>query len=127
MSTDIIFLYIIAVIALLFAVVNCIVYILKHNKTAQTTGTIVSIKMPNSETARVRNSKWAIVTYMVSNKVYTSRNRVQVPMTAQVGSSTLVRYDVKQPDKLYSFSMTRIVVGVLISAVFFIVAVFNLI
>ena len=127
MSKDTIFLYIIAAIALCFGLINCIQFLLKRNKTAQTTGTIISIKMPNPETAKARNSKWAKVLYMVDGKSYQSQNRIQVPMTLQVGSTVKVRYDKFNPEKLYSFSLLRIAISILIAAVCILAAVFKLI
>ncbi len=108
MNNDTIFLYIIAAIALCFGLINCIQFLLKRNRTAQTTGTIISIKMPNPETAKARNSKWAKVSYMVDGKSYQSQNRVQVPMALQVGSTVKVRYDKLNPEKMYTISETLI-------------------
>ena len=127
MDNDTIFLYIIAAAALCFALINCIQFILKRNKTAQTTGTIISIKMPNPETAKARNSKWAIVSYTADGKSCQSQNRIQVPMVSRVGSTVKVRYDKSNPEKLYSFSMLRIAVSVLIAAICILAAVFKLI
>ena len=127
MNNDTIFLYIIASIALCFGLINCIQFLLKRNRTAQTTGTITSIKMPNPETAKARNSKWAQVSYMVDGKSYQSQNRVQVPMALQVGSTVKVRYDKFHPEKLYRFSLLRIAISILIAAVCIYVAVFKLI
>lgn len=127
MSTDIIFLYIIAAMALSFGLINCIQFLLKHNRTAQTVGTIISIKMPNPETAKARNSKWATVSYKVNGKNYQSQNRIQVPMALQVGSSVKVRYDKFAPEKLYSFSLLRIVVSLLIAVICILTAIFKLI
>ena len=127
MDNDTIFLYIIAAAALCFALINCIQFIMKRNKTAQTTGTIISIKMPNPETAKARNSKWAIVSYTADGKSCQSQNRIQVPMASQVGSTVKVRYDKSSPEKLYSFSMLRIAVSVLIAAICILAAVFKLI
>ena len=127
MNRDAIFLYIIAAAALCFGLINCIQFLLKRNKTAQTTGTIISIKMPNPETAKARNSKWAQVSYTVDGKSYQSQNRVQVPMALQVGSTVKVRYDKLNPEKLYSFSLLRIAVSILIAAICILAAVFKLI
>ena len=44
MDRDTIFLYVIAVIASCFGLINCIQFFLKGNKTAQTVGTIISFK-----------------------------------------------------------------------------------
>ncbi|MEH2931797.1 DUF3592 domain-containing protein [Candidatus Ventrimonas sp. KK005] len=127
MSNETTFLYIIAAISLCFGLLNGIQFLLKRNKTAQTIGTIMSIKMPNPETAKHRNSKWATVSYKVNGKTYQSRHRIQVPMTSQVGSTVKVRYDKFVPEKLYSFSVLRIVVSLFIAAIFFSAAIFKLI
>lgn len=59
MGKDTVFLYAIAAVAVCFALVNALLLLVKRGKTAQTIGTISSIKMPNAETAKARNSKWA--------------------------------------------------------------------
>ena len=127
MNNDTIFLYIIAAAALCFGLINCIQFLLKRNRTEQTTGTIISIKMPNPETAKTRNSKWAQVSYTIDGKSYQSQNRVQVPMVLQVGSTVKVRYDKLNPEKLYSFSLLRITVSILVAAICILTAVFKLI
>ena len=127
MSNEAIFLYVISATAFCFGLVNVVQFLLKHNKTAQTFGTIMSIKMPNPETAKHRNSKWATVSYKVNGKTYQSRNRIQVPMALQIGSTVKVRYDRFAPEKLYSFSLLRIVVSFLIAAICFLAAIFKLI
>ena len=124
MNNDTIFLYIITAIALCYGLINCIQFLLKRNMTAQTTGTIISIKMPNPETAKARNSKWAKVSYMVDGKSYQSQNRVQVPMALQEGATVKVRYDKCNPEKLYSFSLLRIALSILIAAVCILAAVY---
>lgn len=123
---DTIFLYVIAGIALCFGVVNCIQFLLKRNRTAQTVGTITSIKMTNPENTKFRNSKWATVSYKVNGKNYQSQNRIQVSMASQIGTHVTVRYDTQTPEKLYSFSVLRIVVSFLVAAICIVVAVFHL-
>ena len=61
MDRDTIFLYVIAVIASCFGLINCIQFFLKGNKTAQTVGTIISFKTINPENSKFRNSKWVPV------------------------------------------------------------------
>lgn len=122
MSNEAIFLYVISAAAFCFGLVNAVQFLLKHNRTAQTVGTIMSIKMPNSETAKHRNSKWATVSYKVKGKTYQSGNRIQVPMASQIGSRVKVRYDKFSPGKLYSFSLVRVVVSFLVAAICFSVA-----
>lgn len=125
MSNEVMFLYIIGVVVFCFGLVNVIQFLLKHNKTAQTVGTIMSIKMPNPETAKHRNSKWAIVSYKVNGKAYQSSNYIQVPMASQIGSTVKVRYDMFAPEKIYSFSLLRITVSFLIAAICFLTAIFK--
>lgn len=125
MNNDAIFLYIIAGAALCFGVMNCLQFLLKRNKTAQTTGTIISVKMPNPETAKARNSKWAKISYSVDGKSYQSQNRVQVPMALQVGATVKIRYDKLNPEKLYHFSISRIAMSILITAVCILAAAFH--
>ena len=125
MNNDAIFLYIIAGAALCFGVMNCLQFLLKRNKTAQTTGTIISVKMPNPETAKARNSKWAKISYSVDGKSYQSQNRVQVPMALQVGATVKIRYDKLNPEKLYHFSISRIAMSLLITAVCILAAAFH--
>ena len=127
MNNDTIFLYIIATIAVCFALINCIQFIVKRNKTAQTVGTVISIKTVNPETTNFRNSKWATVSYKVNGKTYQSQNRIQVSMASQIGTTVTVRYDMANPEKLYSFSVLRIVVSLLVVAICIVAAVFNLV
>lgn len=122
MSNEAIFLYVISAASLCFGLANAIQFLLKHSKTAQTVGTITSIKMPNPEIAKHRNSKWAIVSYKVDGKTFQSQNRIQVPMASQIGSPVRVRYNKFEPRKLYSYSLLRIVVSFLIAAICFLAA-----
>lgn len=127
MNKDIIILYIIAALSACFGLINCIQFLIKRNKTAQTVGTIISIKMPNPETAKARNSKWAQVSYKVNGRNYQSQNRIQVPMASQIGSTVTIRYDMSNPEKLYSFSILRVTVSFFITIVCVVAAVFRLV
>lgn len=125
MDKNSIFLFAVAGIALGFGLANGISFLLKGNRTAKTTGTIISVKTTLPERTKFRNAKWATVSYKVNGKTYQSRNRIQVPMASQIGSTVTVRYDRQNPHQLYSFSVSRIVVSVLIAAVCIGLAVFS--
>ena len=127
MESNTIFLYIIAVAALCSALINGMCFLLKRNKSAKATGVITSVKMPNPETSKARNSKWAKVSYNVNGKSYQSANRIQVSMTSQIGTPVTVCYDIFNPEKLYSFSVSRIIVSLIIAAICIIAAVFKLV
>ena len=102
MDRDTIFLYVIAVIALCFGLINCIQFFLKGNKTAETVGTIISFKTINPENSKFRNSKWATVSYKVNGRTYQSQNCIQVPMASQIGTTVTVRYDTQNPELSYA-------------------------
>lgn len=127
MGKDTFFLYAIAAVAVCFALANALPFLLKRGKTVQTTGTISSIKMPNAEMAKARNSKWAEITYTVAGKAYCSKNRIQVSMASQIGDSVTVRYDMDHPEKLYSFSVSRIIISLLVAAICVLAAFFKLV
>ncbi len=127
MDSNTIFLYIIAGAALCFGLANGILFFLKKNRTAKTTGTVTSIKTTLPERTKFRNAKWAAVSYKVNGKTYQSQNRIQVSMAAQIGTVVTVRYDTQNPEKLYHFSVSRIVVSFLIAAVCIAAAVFHLV
>lgn len=126
MNNEKIFLYVISAAALFFCLFNIIQFLLNYSKTAQTVGTIISIQTPSPETTKFRNSKWAVVSYKVNGRIYQSHNRIQVPMASQIGSSVKVRYDKFTPEKLYSYSLLRIVVSFIAAALFFVIARFGL-
>lgn len=117
MERTVIMLGVASACALLFAGYNACCVLLRKNRMVSVTGTVVSIVTALPETSKARNSKWAIVSYKVNGKRYTSCNRIQVPMTAQVGSKVKICYDKDAPEKLFSFSVKWIVVSLLIAAV----------
>jgi len=125
MEKDTIFLYAIAVAAICFALANAFQFWVKRGRTAQASGIISSIKMPNAEMAKARNSKWAEITYTVDGKAYRSKNRIQVSMASQIGDSVTVRYDMEHPEKLYSFSVSRIIISLLVAVICVLTAFFK--
>lgn len=127
MEKNTIFLYAIAVAAVCFALANAFQFLLKRGRTAQAAGIISSIKMPNAEMAKARNSKWAEITYTVDGTTYRSKNRVQVSMASQVGDSVTVCYDIEHPEKLYSFSVSRIFISLLVAVICILAAFFKLV
>lgn len=114
MDKEAIFISVIALSVFGFWLINVVSFAINKRNSKETEGTIISIKTLNPSTEKMRNSKWAIVTYNVAGKKYVSKNQIQVSMTADIGNHVQIRYDIKQPDKLYHFSVKRIVVSTLI-------------
>lgn len=109
MERDIIVLYIIAGVSFSFALFNCILFAIKHGKTTKTNGTIVSIKSTNPTNEKWRNAKLAEISYRVNDRNIVSKNRIQVPLTSQIGTPITVRYDRNQPERIYSYSAKRVI------------------
>ena len=124
MERDVIFLYLIAGMSFAFALFNSVLLAAKHGKTRRTDGTIVSIKSTNPTNENWRNAKLAEVSYLVNGRRIVSKNRIQVPLSSNVGTHVTVRYDRNQPEKIYSYSVKRILIGLLISMGSVLIAVF---
>jgi hypothetical protein len=115
MKKDVMFLYIIALVCIVFAFVEGISLILMNGKTATVIGTIVDIKTAVS--GNKNNSKWAVMRYNIDGKTYISCNRMQVPMSSVVGSQIQVHYCIDQPTKLYSGSFTKLAIAFIVAVI----------
>lgn len=114
MERDVIVLYIIAGVSFSFALFNCIFFVIKRGKTVKTKGTIVSIKSTNPANEKWRNAKLANVSYLVDGKNIVSKNRLQVPLASEIGTTLTIRYDRNQPERIYGYSAKRMMAGFLI-------------
>lgn len=124
MERDVIVLYIIAGVSFSFALSNCILFAIKHGKTMKTTGTIVSIISTNPSDEKWRNAKLAEISYRVNGRNIISRNRIQVPLASGIGTKIAIRYEQNQPERIYSYSVKRMITGFLIGVGSVIIAVF---
>ena len=110
MGHDAVFLLWLAGAAALFALIDGATLLLKRRQTAWATGVITATHSPNAKTTSYRNSKWAEVAYTVGNTIYYSQSRIQVPLSARVGDAVNVRYDTQRPERLYTFSVKRVLI-----------------
>lgn len=117
MEGEVIFFYAVSALALGFAGINGLFMVTRRGRTARTTATVVSFTTVCPERVKRGNGKWAQVSYKVGSKVYTPTQRIQVPMSAVIGSKVTVRYDRITPQKLYSFSGKRIMTGAVIGII----------
>lgn len=114
MKRDVIFLYMIAGVSFSFALFNCFFIVIKQGKAVKTNGTIVSIKSTNPTNEKWRNAKLAKVSYLVDGRNIVSKNHIQVPLTSEIGTKLTIRYDRNQPERIYSYSLKRMIAGFLI-------------
>lgn len=126
MSGEVRFLCMIAVISFLFCIYNLVNLILIQNKSAKTTGTVISFTTAIPTENGFHNSKWAQVSYKVNGKNYISTNRIQVPFSSELGSTVEICYDKQQPEKIYSFTAARSLVSLGIMITCIIVIMFKL-
>lgn len=104
MAKEIILLYTISAMLILFAIAYSISLIFTERKVEKATGTIVNTSYAVAETMRIYNSKWASMSYWVNGRGYISENRIQVPMDAEIGDQFPLKYYVEQPARLYTRS-----------------------
>ncbi len=90
----------------------------------KTKGTIVLIKSTNPTNEKWRNAKLAKVSYLVNGRNIVSKNRIQVPLASEIGTPITIRYDRNQPERIYSYSVKRIIAGFLIGIGSVLIAVF---
>ena len=69
MDNELVFLTIITIIVLGFCIANIVSYLINKNHIKETEGTVISVKMPNPTTEKMRNSKWAIVHIKLPEKI----------------------------------------------------------
>lgn len=110
MSSDVLVLLIVAVLALLFALFNAGRLLIVRRHSARTTGTIQTINL-------IYWAKWATVSHKVGAHTYVSENRIHVPGYAQIGDEVSICYDVNAPERLYQASYRRVGVALMIAVV----------
>jgi len=120
------FIYIAAMLLLILGAVDLGRNYVLRNNTDYTIGEVVSIWQPNPEAVKKGNSKWAYFSYSVDGKNYLSKNRIQVSMSTKIGEKNKIKYDKRNPEKLYSFSVKRGFILLAVSLVLFAVGKFEL-
>lgn len=118
------FIYLAAMLLLILGAVDLGRNFVLRNNADYTIGEVVSIWQPNPETVKRGNSKWAYFSYSVDGKKYLSKNRIQVSMSTKIGEKIEIKYDKRNPEKLYSFSGKRGLILIAVSLVLFIVGKF---
>ncbi|MGX7149469.1 hypothetical protein [Enterococcus ureasiticus] len=80
---------------------------MKHSTTEETTGIIEEVFLVAPEVMKIYNSKWAIVSFTADGEKYVSENRIQVPMSCEVGSTIKIKYDIDHPTKVWNKSIFK--------------------
>lgn len=120
------FIYIAAIIFLILGLVDLSRSLLLKSNTEYVKAEVISIWQPNPEAVKKGNSKWANFIYSVDGKQYTSSNRIQVSMSTKVGDIKQIKYDKRNPEKIYGFSIKRAYILFMVAIVLFVIAKFKL-
>lgn len=120
------FIYLAAILFLVLGTADLGRNFLSRHNTDYTIGRVVSIWQPNPEAVKRGNSKWANFSYSIDGKKYISNNRIQVSMSTKIGEKKRIKYDKRNPEKLYGFSVKRGLILLMVSLVLFTVVKFEL-
>lgn len=82
-------------------------------------GEIIDISLVTPESMKIRNSKLATVEYYINGKRYVSENRIIVPMYRGIGDSIEVKYFIANPSLLYTRTVNRFFIAMLIGIISF--------
>lgn len=89
-----------------------------RKKTEKVSALIIGVSSAMPETVRRNNSKWADVSYQLGGKTWHASRKVQVPMSAAVGSRVWIRCFRDEPQKVAVFSGLRLAVAGGLAVVF---------
>ncbi|MBS6953083.1 MAG: hypothetical protein KH230_07595 [Enterocloster asparagiformis] len=106
-----------AVLCAVYAAEQLIRLLRGRANTAAVRAVVMSVSCALPERVRRNNSKWALVSYKVDGIFYSPPERVQVPMTAMVGSRVTVRYYLDDPGRIAAFSWSRLGAAAIAAAV----------
>ena len=106
MRLEYIIFYIASVILFVLTLIEAVNLEKIKKRVRVTTGKIVTFHTIAPEGV-IYNSKWATISYFVDGKPYISENRIQVPMSAEIGDYQEVKYLIDHPQTLISYSDKR--------------------
>ena len=121
MNKDIYFVNIMIVVVFIFILWQGIQIIFMTNRTKETQATVIETRFVNPSGIKFRNSNWAFVSYKVGSNTILSKNTIQVPMNVKVGEKIQVRYYKNSPERIATFSISKLIKGILIAALFILV------
>ena len=120
MKGETVFLYIISGLAALFVLYEGITLIIINDKTAHIQGKAIDVKTINTGRGK---SKTARFTYTVNDIIYSSNNRINVPLYVENGTQLDIQYFLHNPNHISSHSVKRLIVGIGVAVLFFILAI----
>lgn len=97
---------------MVYALYQLTLILIYRKKTVPVTAVVSDVQtVLKSEAVKVRNGKWATVTYRVGGRFYSPVQTVPVPMAAAPGMPVKVRYFKEDPGRILTFSWARMLVA----------------
>lgn len=124
MSAEVMLFLMAAATLFVVSVIEGLSLINNYRKVKTVLGTIVDIELVAPEAMKIRNSKWATMSYSIDGKEYISKNRIVVPMYSEVGEKRKIKYFIDEPQKLYSKSIKRFLLIFLGAVLFMIIGLY---
>lgn len=112
MSSETIFFSIAGIAAMLFALYELFYLLTFKGKTAKTEGAAIDIQIIDQGRCKGKRARFS---YQINGVMYTSKNSLKIPMTAQAGYRTEIFYFVDHPQNLFCHSVRRMSVAIVIA------------
>jgi hypothetical protein len=114
-------LFTVSFITFSFAICELVSLIKNRNKVNVAKAKIIDIQFVVPESMKKTNSKLAIVEYYANGKRCVSENKIIVPMYLEIGDLIQVKYFIDNPCLLYTKTVNKIFVAMLIGIISFVV------
>lgn len=97
---------------------------INRNKVKETQGTIIYIESAMSPGLPHINAKLATFEYFVDGKMYTSKNSIKMPLSAEVGDVKVINDFIDNPSILYTINMNHFYIAATVSIICLLLAIF---
>ncbi|WP_352418024.1 hypothetical protein [Proteiniborus sp.] len=124
MTTEKAFFILFFIITFLYSLRVQIGIFINRNKVKETQGTITYIESAMSPGLPHINAKLATFEYFVDGKIYTSKNSIKMPLSAEVGDVKVINYFIDNPSILYKINMNHFYIAATVSVICLLLAIF---
>ena len=119
MKTESIFLFFLATMLSMYAIRSLIMMSLDRKVINKTQGKVINIELVLPEIMMNRNAKLVTFEYYVDGKKHVSKNKVKMPLSAEVGDTKDIRYYINKPNTLYTRTNLHFYIPMAVSLICF--------
>lgn len=117
MSIEKVFFIIFFIITFAYSLRVQIGIFINRNKVKETQGTITYVESAMSPGLPHINAKLATFKYLVDGRMYTSKNSIKMPLSAEVGDTKVINYFIDNPSILYRINMNHFYIAATVSII----------